>query len=58
MPRVLESGKENATFQTLQALKTNREKRNKLGFVFEGVRNIVRQRGLRREVTTGSPGSV
>lgn len=32
--------KENAQFQILNALKTNREKRNKEGFLFEGVRNI------------------
>lgn len=31
---------ENANFQILNALKTNREKRNKLGFMVEGVRNI------------------
>lgn len=30
----------NDNFQILNALKTNREKRNKLGFLFEGVRNI------------------
>jgi len=40
MPQVLKIGKANATFQLLEALKTKREKRNKLGFVFEGVRNI------------------
>lgn len=33
-------GKENARFQILNALKTNREKRNHEGFLFEGVRNI------------------
>lgn len=32
--------KENAQFQILNALKTNREKRNHEGFIFEGVRNI------------------
>lgn len=32
--------KENATFQILNALKSNREKRNKEGFIFEGVRSI------------------
>lgn len=32
--------KENAAFQILNALKTNREKRNREGFIFEGVRNI------------------
>lgn len=37
---VLTIGKENARFQVLHALKTNREKRNHEGFLFEGVRNI------------------
>mgnify|MGYP003474490393 CR=1 FL=1 len=32
--------KENAQFQILNALKTNREKRNHEGFIVEGVRNI------------------
>jgi TrmH family RNA methyltransferase len=40
MPQILKISKENATFQIISALKTNREKRNKLGFFFEGVRNI------------------
>ncbi|MFA4941428.1 MAG: TrmH family RNA methyltransferase [Patescibacteria group bacterium] len=31
---------ENAEFQVINALKTNREKRNHKGFIFEGVRNI------------------
>jgi len=38
--KVIKITKENAEFQILNALKTNREKRNKLGFLFEGVRNI------------------
>ncbi len=38
--RILRITKENADFQILNALKTNREKRNKEGFLFEGVRNI------------------
>lgn len=38
--RIIKIGKENAQFQLLNALKTNREKRNKEGFIFEGVRNI------------------
>ncbi len=37
---VIKIGKENARFQILNALKTNREKRNHEGFLFEGVRNI------------------
>src|ERR1017187_6105643 len=37
---ILKLTKENAAFQVLNALKTNREKRNKEGFLFEGVRNI------------------
>lgn len=32
--------KEDAQFQIFNALKVNREKRNKEGFIFEGVRNI------------------
>lgn len=38
--KILTISKENATFQVLNALKTNREKRNHEGFIFEGVRNI------------------
>lgn len=38
--KVLKITKENATFQVLNALKSNREKRNHEGFIFEGVRNI------------------
>lgn len=38
--KVTKIGKENAQFQVLHALKTNREKRNKEGFLLEGVRNI------------------
>ena len=38
--KVIKIGKENAQFQVLNALKTNREKRNHEGFLFEGVRNI------------------
>lgn len=38
--KVIKIGKENARFQILNALKTNREKRNHEGFIFEGVRNI------------------
>lgn len=38
--KILTITKENATFQVLNALKTNREKRNHEGFLFEGVRNI------------------
>lgn len=38
--KILTITKENATFQVLNALKTNREKRNHEGFIFEGVRNI------------------
>lgn len=38
--KVLTITKENAAFQVLHALKTNREKRNHEGFLFEGVRNI------------------
>lgn len=38
--KVVKIDKENAQFQILNALKTNREKRNKEGFIFEGVRNI------------------
>lgn len=38
--KVLTITKENATFQVLNALKSNREKRNHEGFLFEGVRNI------------------
>jgi len=37
---ILKITRENADFQILNALKTNREKRNKEGFLFEGVRNI------------------
>ena len=37
---IIKIGKANAQFQLLNALKTNREKRNKAGFIFEGVRNI------------------
>lgn len=37
---IIKIGKENARFQVLNALKTNREKRNREGFLFEGVRNI------------------
>jgi TrmH family RNA methyltransferase len=37
---VIRIEKENAQFQLLNALKTNREKRNREGFIFEGVRNI------------------
>lgn len=40
MPKTLTISKENAAFQVMYALKTNREKRNKLGFLIEGVRNI------------------
>jgi len=40
MPHVIKVGKANATFQMLQVLKTRRERRNKLGFLFEGVRSI------------------
>ncbi len=38
--RILRITRENAEFQVLNALKTNREKRNRAGFLFEGVRNI------------------
>ena len=38
--KILTISKENAAFQVLNALKTNREKRNHEGFIFEGVRNI------------------
>ncbi|MFA6095763.1 MAG: TrmH family RNA methyltransferase [Candidatus Paceibacterota bacterium] len=38
--KVLKISKENAEFQLINALKTNREKRNHAGFLFEGVRNI------------------
>lgn len=38
--KILKISKENAEFQILNALKNNREKRNKEGFLFEGVRNI------------------
>ena len=38
--KILTITKENAAFQVLNALKTNREKRNHEGFIFEGVRNI------------------
>lgn len=38
--KILRITKENAAFQILNALKTNREKRNHEGFLFEGVRNI------------------
>lgn len=38
--KVLTITKENAAFQVVKALKTNREKRNHEGFLFEGVRNI------------------
>lgn len=38
--KVVKIGRENAQFQVLNALKTNREKRNHEGFLFEGVRNI------------------
>ena len=38
--KIIRISKENAQFQMLNALKTNREKRNKEGFIFEGVRNI------------------
>lgn len=37
---VIKISKANAQFQIFNALKTNREKRNKEGFIFEGVRNI------------------
>jgi 23S rRNA (uridine2479-2'-O)-methyltransferase len=39
-PKLLKISKENAEFQIINALKTNREKRNHNGFLFEGVRNI------------------
>ncbi len=39
-PKILKITKENAEFQVLHAMKSNREKRNKEGFLFEGVRNI------------------
>lgn len=38
--KVLKITKENTQFQIIHALKTNREKRNRQGFLFEGVRNI------------------
>lgn len=38
--KIIKIDKESAQFQLLKALKTNREKRNKDGFIFEGVRNI------------------
>lgn len=38
--KIIKINKEDAQFQLLNALKTNREKRNKDGFLFEGVRNI------------------
>jgi 23S rRNA (uridine2479-2'-O)-methyltransferase len=38
--KIIKINKENAQFQLLNALKSNREKRNKDGFLFEGVRNI------------------
>ncbi len=38
--KIIRINKENAQFQLINALKTNREKRNKEGFLFEGVRNI------------------
>lgn len=38
--KIIKISKECAQFQLLNALKTNREKRNKEGFLFEGVRNI------------------
>lgn len=38
--KVLKITKENTQFQIINALKTNREKRNRQGFLFEGVRNI------------------
>ncbi|MFA7201504.1 MAG: RNA methyltransferase [Candidatus Paceibacterota bacterium] len=38
--KILKITKENAQFQIFHALKTNREKRNKEGFIFEGVRNV------------------
>jgi TrmH family RNA methyltransferase len=38
--KVLKITKENTQFQIINALKTNREKRNHQGFLFEGVRNI------------------
>ena len=38
--KTIKINKENSQFQLLNALKTNREKRNKDGFLFEGVRNI------------------
>ncbi len=38
--KIIKIVKANAQFQLLNALKTNREKRNKDGFIFEGVRNI------------------
>lgn len=40
MSRTIKIGKENAQFQILHALKTNRKKRNQYGFLVEGVRNI------------------
>lgn len=39
-PTILKITKENAKFQIIHSLKSNREKRNKEGFIFEGVRNI------------------
>ncbi len=39
-PKILKISRENAEFQVINALKTNREKRNHLGFLFEGVRNM------------------
>lgn len=38
--KILKISKENAEFQLINSLKTNREKRNHMGFLFEGVRNI------------------
>jgi hypothetical protein len=38
--KILKITKENTQFQIIHALKTNREKRNREGFLFEGVRNI------------------
>jgi 23S rRNA (uridine2479-2'-O)-methyltransferase len=52
MSKILKITKENATFQVIAALKTNRDKRNKNGFLFEGVRAINNAIKYRWNITT------
>jgi 23S rRNA (uridine2479-2'-O)-methyltransferase len=52
MAKILKITKENAMFQMIAALKTNRDKRNKMGFLVEGVRNINNAIKYRWGITT------